>query len=89
MIGGTRGALTIPHLDLWSNRAAPSWFEPIERERLPAGVQDPLGLQIRNLCGVVRGREQPVVSGREGLSTLEVIVAMKQAAATGGVLSVD
>jgi predicted dehydrogenase len=37
---------------------------------------------VRNLCEVVRGAAQPVVSGREGLATLKVIAAIKQAAAT-------
>ena len=87
-IGGTLGSLTIPQLDLWSNPGPPSWFEPIGRERLPVVAQDPLALQIRNLCGVVRGREPPVVSGREGLATLRVIVAVKQAAATGQIVEV-
>lgn len=83
MIGGTLGSLTVPHLDLWRNRTTPSWLEPIERERLQTDAQDPLGLQVRNLCGVIRGREQPVVPGREGLNTLKVVMAVKQAAATG------
>ena len=87
-IGGTLGSLAIPQLDLWSNPGAPSWLEPTLRERLPVAAQDPLGRQIRNLCGVVRGCEQPVVSGREGLATLRVIVAVKQAAASGEVVSV-
>jgi len=32
---------------------------------------------------VIRGSEKPLVSGREGLETLKVIEAVKQAAATG------
>ena len=87
-IGGTRGALTVPYLDLWSNRGEPSWWEPIEHERLPATTQDPLGLQIRNFCAVIRGTAQPVVSGREGLNTLKVIAAVKQAAATGRTIDI-
>ncbi|SMH48457.1 Gfo/Idh/MocA family protein [Azospirillum agricola] len=82
-IGGTRGSLTVPQLDLWHHPTRPSWWEPIARERLPTGVEDPLGLQIRNLCNVIRGVEAPVVSGREGLNTLKVVAAVKQAAATG------
>jgi len=87
-IGGTLGSLTVPHLDLWHNKATPSWMEPIERERLKVEAQDPLGRQVRNFCGVVRGREQPGVSGREGLNTLKVIAAVKEAAATGRMVSV-
>src|SRR4051812_47063854 len=82
-IGGTNGSLTIPHLDLWRNRTRPSWLEPMEAERLAVTAADPLALQVRNLCDVIQGAAQPVVSGREGLATLKVITAIKQAAATG------
>lgn len=82
-IGGTRGSLTVPHLDLWHNPTKPSWWETIERERLPAAAEDPLGLQVRQFCRTIRGVEEPLVSGREGLETLKVISAVKEAAATG------
>ena len=39
---------------------------------------DPLALQVRNLCDVVRGTARPVVSGREGLATLKVIVTISR-----------
>jgi predicted dehydrogenase len=83
MIGGTRGSLTVPYLDLWHHPTKPSWWEPIVHERLPVDYTDPLGLQVRNLCGVIRGTAEPVVSGRQGLNTLKVIDAVKTAAATG------
>jgi predicted dehydrogenase len=86
MIGGTKGSLTIPNLDLWHYKTTPSWWQPIERERLPVRTQDPLALQIQNFCAVIRGREMPVVSGREGLSTLKVIAAVKEAATAGRVV---
>jgi predicted dehydrogenase len=83
MIGGTKASLTLPYLDLWHNETTPSWLQPIARERQPVTVEDPLTLQIRNFCAVIRGQDVPVVSGREGLSTLKVIAAVKEAAATG------
>ncbi|MFZ2642588.1 MAG: Gfo/Idh/MocA family oxidoreductase, partial [Verrucomicrobiia bacterium] len=89
VIGGTRGSLTVPYLDLWHNPAKPSWWEPLERERLPFRGKDPLGLQIQNLCDVIRGQAQPVVSGREGVNALKVIAAVKEAAATGGKVNVS
>jgi predicted dehydrogenase len=67
--------------------ATPKWA-PIERERLSYEKADPLGLQIANFCGVIRGKAAPVVSGREGLKTLGVIDAVKRAAETGDVISV-
>lgn len=88
IVGGTLGSLSVPYLDLWRNETKPSWWEPITRERLPVEASDPLGLQIRNLCGVIRGTAEPVVSGREGLNTLKVIAAVKEAAATGKVVDI-
>jgi len=49
---------------------------------------DPLGLQIANFCGTIRGTAAPVVSGREGLKTVSVIDAVKRAAETGEFVSV-
>jgi predicted dehydrogenase len=79
-IGGVKGSLAIPQLDFWSHPSKPSWWAPIERERLSYTPEDPLGLQIANFCGVIRGAAEPLVSGREGLRTLRVIDAVKRAA---------
>ncbi|WP_368507317.1 Gfo/Idh/MocA family oxidoreductase [Bradyrhizobium lupini] len=86
-IGGTRASLAIPQLDLWHHPSKASWWAPIERERLRFEKEDPLGLQIANFCGVIRGTATPVVSGREGLKTLRVIDAIKRAAETGDLVS--
>jgi len=86
-IGGTRASLAVPQLDLWHHPSKPSWWEPIERERLSYEPEDPLGLQIANFCGVVRGTAEPVVTGREGLKTLRVIDAIKRAAESGALVS--
>jgi predicted dehydrogenase len=82
-IGGTHGSLTIPYLDVWHNPEQRGWWEPIRRERIPVDAQDPLTLQIRQFCSVIRGEAEPLVSGREGLDTLKVVMAVKQAAETG------
>ncbi len=82
-IGGTEASLSIPQLDLWRHEGAPHWWHPIAAERLAYAAEDPLVLQIRNLCDVIRGRAAPVVSGHEGLETLRVIEAVKHSAATG------
>ncbi len=82
-IGGTKGSLAIPQLDFWSHPTLPSWWAPIERERLSYTPEDPLGLQIANFSKVIRGAAQPVVSGSEGLETLKVIDAVKRAAESG------
>jgi predicted dehydrogenase len=88
LIGGTHGSLSIPHLDFWHNKDKRSWWEPIHRECLPVEMHDPLALQIRHFCRVIRHEEQPFVTGREGLDTLKVIIAVKEAAATGQLVQI-
>lgn len=83
VIGGTHGSLTIPSLDVWRNPDKRSWWEPFEKARVPVENEDPLILQIRQFCKVIRGEEKPLVSAREGLNTLKVIDAVKRSAATG------
>ncbi len=82
-LGGTQGSLAIPRLDLWHNGETRSWWEPFHVERTIAARQDPLRLQIQQFARVIRGEEAPLVSGREGLNTLRVIAAVKQAAKSG------
>lgn len=84
-IGGTAGSLSLPHLDLWRHPLRPDWWTPLAATRLSVAAAAPLGLQIANLCGVIRGTAAPVVSGLEGLRTLRVIDAIKRAARSGGV----
>lgn len=81
-IGGAGGSLSVPNLDLWHHPQKPDWWTPLERERIPAAHEDPLGLQIANFCGVIRGTAKAVVPASEGLKTLKVIEAVKQAAAS-------
>ena len=83
VIGGTHGSLTVPSLDIWSNPGKRSWWEPFRKERVPVQDEDPLILQIRQFCKVIRGEEKPLVSGREGLETLRVISAVKQSVESG------
>ncbi|WP_332689070.1 Gfo/Idh/MocA family protein [Bosea sp. (in: a-proteobacteria)] len=87
-LGGTHGALTVPQLELWYNPGKRSWWEPLRRERVPFVAEDPLRVQVRHFGEVIRGQAVPIVSGREGLATLKVIEAVKQAASTGAVVTV-
>lgn len=82
VIGGTHASLSIPRLEIWCNPLRRGWFEPFRIERHVSAIADPLRLQIRQFCKVIRGEEQPLVSGAEGLVTLKVIDAIQRAAAT-------
>lgn len=83
VVGGTHGSLSIPSLEVWQNPGVRSWLNPFERQRVSFEDKDPLALQIQQFCKVIRGEEQPLVSGHEGLQTLKVIDAVKRSAAAG------
>jgi predicted dehydrogenase len=87
-IGGTHGALSLPQLEVWWNPGARGWWEPLARERVPYVPEDPLVLQIRHFCDVIRSGAAPIMSGREGLATLRVIEAIQRATTTGELTAV-
>lgn len=84
LIGGSAGSLSVPDLTCWSHEGDKAhWWHPFSTERLEWQAADPLVKQMEHFCEVVTGRQQPLVSGVEGLSTLQVIEAIQQSAATG------
>ncbi|MEM0991167.1 MAG: Gfo/Idh/MocA family oxidoreductase [Pseudomonadota bacterium] len=83
LIGGTHGSLSLPLGVLWQHTGARSWWEPIAPKTLDVTPADPLTCQMAHFCAVIRGEAPPLVTGRDGLAALQVIDAIKQAAATG------
>lgn len=83
MIGGRDGALELPRLRVWQHAGARSWWEPILATTPPRGHRDPLVMQIEQFARVIRGKERPLVSGREGMRTLAVIEAILASATQG------
>lgn len=88
-LAGTHGALSIPRLEVWSNPDKRSWWEPIHADRITAPKADPLPLQIRHFCAVIRGEAAPLVPGYEGLMGMKVIDAVQRAAASGETVRIE
>ena len=88
-IGGSRGSLSVPDISLWTHAGARNWWMPISATTAPRSASDPLINQIDHFADVVSGRAEPVVSGREGLRTLQVIEAIQVAAKTGRLTRVE
>ena len=82
-IAGTRGALSVPDLVLWRHEGTGHWLDPIHSARIEIVPHDPLMAQIRQFAAVIRGEEEPLVSGEEGLRTLRLLEAIRTSAATG------
>lgn len=87
-IAGTHGSLSFPDLNLWSHVNTRSWWEPIEARQLNVETYDPLVAQIQHFMDVCRGAT-PIVSGRDGLRSLQVVEAIKRAADTGVAVSLE
>lgn len=83
LIGGTKGALSLPNLSLWSQDDGPDWWAPIDQTRMPLPLSDPLKTQIEHFAQVIQGKAEPLVKGEDGLRAVQVIEAIKRAARTG------
>ncbi|OAN77984.1 oxidoreductase [Jannaschia sp. EhC01] len=84
LIGGSRGALSLPDLRVWSHTGkAPDWWLPISATHLAQEAADPLVRQIAHFGAVIRDGVAPRVSAREGMRTLVVIEAIQRSAETG------
>lgn len=82
LIGGSEGALSIPDMRLWQHEGGTSWWNPIKATAMPVSSSDPLINQIAHFEDVIRGHSSPLVTGEEGLRTLQVVEAIQVAAQT-------
>jgi predicted dehydrogenase len=86
-IAGTRGSLSVPTLRTKVFARKPSWDEPFEEDTVDIDRTDPLANQIEHFAAVIRGQADPIVSGRDGLNSLQVVEAVQEAARTGRIVS--
>ena len=88
-IGGTHGSLSIPDLTVWNHKDERDWWRPIISASAHCEVADPLQNQLMNFVNVIKNIENPLVSGREGFRTLQVIEAIQKSALTQQSVKVD
>ncbi|MEM7461871.1 MAG: Gfo/Idh/MocA family oxidoreductase [Pseudomonadota bacterium] len=89
LIGGTLGALSVPDLKIWSHEGSPNWWTPMAARNLSANSGESLTDQALHFANVIRGNETPIVSGVEGLKSLQVVEAIQQAADTGQAVEIE
>ena len=82
-ITGTRGALTVPSLEMYWHEPGQGWGQPLTRKRLPYIPEDAYIAQMRNFAQVIAGKAAPIVSGEEGLRTLAATLAISASATSG------
>lgn len=83
LVGGSEGGLSLPDLRVWRHDGAPDWWTPISARSLTCAMADPLVVQMAHFADVIRGRAVPLVSGIEGLRSLEVVEAIARSSGTG------
>lgn len=96
---GTAGTLSVPDLvrSFYRQGEERSWRNAMTevREEVEAWIpedsrgMEPFALQVRHLVRVVRGEENPVCSGEDGLAAVRVAEAVKKAFHTGVVVAVE
>ena len=87
LIGGSEGGLSLPDFRVWRHENAPDWWTPILAKNLTCNMEDPLAVQMAHFAAVIAGREAPLVSGWEGLKSLEVVEAVALSSASGREIS--
>lgn len=87
-IAGTEGALSVPRLEYWHYKTRSDWSQPLAVDKVIAPEQDPLVLQLRHFCEVVRGNSAPILDARGGTKTLAVTLAVQMAAQTHTVVAI-
>jgi predicted dehydrogenase len=81
MIGGSEGSISLPDLRVWTHdNRQQDWWTPMSATSLLREASDPLVNQIRHFRDVVQNGATPVMSGAEGLKTLQVIEAIQVSA---------
>ena len=86
-IGGTHGSLELPKVKGWMSEAERSWWNPIfYKEETIEPKSESLLDQLHNFLSMIKGKDAPVCSGKDGLRTLSVIEAIKMSARTGKVI---
>lgn len=89
LIGGSKGALSIPDMRLWQHEGGTSWWNPIKATAMPVSSSDPLINQIAHFEEVIKGTAEPLVTGEEGLKTLRVVEAIQKAAQTQSLVTIS
>ncbi|MCV0425126.1 MAG: Gfo/Idh/MocA family oxidoreductase [Roseibium sp.] len=81
LIGGSEGSLSVPDLRVWTHQdRQQDWWTPLSATTLTRDASDPLVNQISHFKDVILRTAEPIVSGVEGLRTLQVIEAIQVSA---------
>ena len=82
---GTEAALSFPDMNLvrFENPTQAGWQYPMVTEHIDVVAQDPLVVQLKHFGNVIRGEEEPRITGKDGLRTLAVAQAVLDSGNSG------
>ena len=82
---GTRASLALPRLEVHrpSVASANDWRRPLIRESISVRARTALEDQLANFCAVIRGEDEPRVSGRDGFASLAATLAVVASGISG------
>lgn len=84
LLAGTQGSLAVPSLlQRWHEKGQESWHNPLTQKRHHVALADAYVEQLRNFSAVIRSKEKPALTGRDGVITLATTLAITQSARTG------
>lgn len=89
LIAGTRGTLSIPSLELWTQDQNKGWMDPLTRQRFHYVPADVYAEQMSNFADVIEKKAKPLVTGWEGTRTLATTLAIAESAKSGRPVRVD
>lgn len=82
---GTKGSLAFPRMEVWRypDTQNMGWQYPLTNLQLDVERADPLTAQLEHFCRVIRGTEEPLIDGEDGLQSLAVTLAALESARNG------
>lgn len=86
-IFGSEACLSVPDMKRWgyTNGKEKSWSERLNEERIEIpDTKMPFELQVEHFVRVIRGEDEPLCSGADGISALIVCDAVRGAIRAGG-----
>ncbi|MCE5265492.1 MAG: Gfo/Idh/MocA family oxidoreductase [Deltaproteobacteria bacterium] len=82
---GTEASLLFPQMKrrYYADPAKTGWNYPITEQGYKIVREDPYVKEFSHFCRVIRGEEEPRISGEDGKRTLEATLAIKRSGETG------
>lgn len=77
---GTEAALEFPRLKIWRHQGASDWHHALSSEAIVLPDVDVFAEQIAHFSRVIRGEEEPIITGEDASRSLAVTLAVIEAA---------